>query len=152
MVGDCKQLLRTDQSQSALSSCLVIIIKHCQSSWYSPPTLQKKIVSVLLRCKICRVRTARFLAAFQWFISYIFGTKLFIFKGCWYDTQKLQKTRSLVNLSERSALSILIHRALVTQSSPPKVLLDVWAFGIISSDQGAKDLSCFVDQGYMTPI
>ena len=43
-----------------------------------------------------------------------------------------------MNLSERSALSILIHRALVTQSSPPKVLLDVWAFGIISSDQGAE--------------
>ena len=49
----------------------------------------------------------------------------------------LQKTRSLVNLSEWSALSILIHRALVTQSSPPKVLLDFWAFGIISSDQRA---------------
>ena len=70
----------------------------------------------------------------------------------WYTEFSLQKTRSLVNLSEWSALSILIHRALVTQSSPPKVLLDVWAFGIISSDQGAKDLSCFVDQGYMTSI
>ena len=57
-----------------------------------------------------------------------------------------------MNLSEWSALSILIHRALVTQSSPPKVLLDVWAFGIISSDQRAIDLSCLVDQGSMTPI
>ena len=50
----------------------------------------------------------------------------------WSTEFSLQKTRSLVNLSEWSALSILIHRALVTQSSPPKVLLDVSAFGIIS--------------------
>ena len=86
-MDDCKQLWRTDQSQSTLSSCLVTIIKPCQSSWYSLPTLQKKKVRVLLHCKICRIRTARFLAAFQWFISFIFGTKLFIFKGCRCNTQ-----------------------------------------------------------------
>ena len=52
-----------------------------------PPYPPKKKVCVLLHCKICRIRTARFLAAFQWFISFIFGTKLFIFKGCRCNTQ-----------------------------------------------------------------
>ena len=51
------------------------------------PPKKKKKVCVLLHCKICRIRTARFLAAFQWFISFIFGTKLFIFKGCRCNTQ-----------------------------------------------------------------
>ena len=45
----------------------------------------------------------------------------------WYTEFSLQKTRSLVNLSEWSALSILIHRALVTQSTQSAFgCLGVW--------------------------
>ena len=45
----------------------------------------------------------------------------------WYTELSLQKTRSLVNLSDWSALSILIHRALVTQSTQSAFgCLGVW--------------------------
>ena len=140
-MDDCKQLLRTDQSQSALSSCLVIIIKHCQSSWYSPPTLQKKNSFCTFALQNLQGSHCQIFGGFPMVYFVHFWNQTFHFQrlSIWSTEFTLQKTRSLVNLSEWSALSILIHRALVTQSSPPKVLLDVSAFGIISSD-----LSCFV--------
>ena len=103
------------------------------------PPKKTKQCCVLLHCKICRIRTARFLAAFQWFISYIFGTKLFIFKGCRYDPQSSPSKKQghlWISLNGAPCPSSFIE-PLLHNHRHPKCF---WMFGRLASFLVIKEL------------
>ena len=108
-----------------------------------PPLPSEKKVCVLLHCKICRTGTAKFLAAFQWFISFIFGTKLFIFKGCRYDPQSSASKKQghlWISLNGAPCPSSFIE-PLLHNHRHPKCF---WMFRRLASFLSKSYLSCFV--------